>query len=284
MSPNTLTSIGDVLAMALPTPAAASDKDLAQYCAKDEGEPMPEPQTNTLQGTDAPQRAARPNVALDAVTQSAVFRDAGERGRYMQDLLTQGVIPKHLDSVAKVENAYKILTQMKLPWEMYLNKTYYVGAQLTVMGEALLSACRATGLLEYLTLEWRNDKNEKMTEDNLVGFQTAACVCKAKRVDEAKEVMFGFTMEEAKAAGLSSRNQNYQKFTKDMLMWRAVGRVLKVLFTEICGGVAIQGVDDLIPMTDEDGKHLKAPDGTAIYRQRQTRASAKLNALLQEKV
>lgn len=226
------------------------------------------------------QRLTRPNMALDASSQSVSFRNTGERATYIQDLMQQGVVPKHLDSLAKVENAYKMLTQIGVPWEMYLNKTYYVGAQLTLMGEPLLSACRATGKLEYMTWEWINAQNEKMTDKNLSGFKVEGCICKAKRVDETKEVMFGFTMTEAKDAGLLGRNQNYSKFGKDMLMWRATGRVLKVLFTEICGGIPVQGVDDLIPMQDEHGKQMLTDDGQPIYQARQARVRGRLNALL----
>lgn len=223
-------------------------------------------------------KPTRPNVALDPVTQTAVFRNAGERGRYLQDLLQQGVLPKHLDTVAKVENAYSLLTQMRLPWQSFLNKTYYVGAQLTVMGEALLAACRATGLLEYCTVEWVNEVNETMSDKNLVGFKVAGCVCRAKRKDETKEVLFGFTMAEAQEAGLTARNQNYKKFTKDMLMWRAIGRTLKFCFADSVGGIAVQGVDDLAPMLDDDGKAVTTRDGHVVYAKRQGAARSRLEA------
>lgn len=66
----------------------------------------------------------------------------------------------------------------------------------------------------------------------------------AKRKDESVDpIMFSFSMEEAKLAGITNKD-NWKKYPSDMLMWRCVARMARFMFPD-CIGPASHIPDEL---------------------------------------
>ena len=91
-------------------------------------------------------------------------------------------------------------------------------------------------------LIWGSSVCEKL-EDNVSGKgETLAVTITAKRKGAA-EYSYTYTWEDAKVAGLTSKD-TYQKYPKDMLYWKALGRVSKRLFPDVLKGIAIREIAD----------------------------------------
>lgn len=80
--------------------------------------------------------------------------------------------------------------------------------------------------------------------------------CRGQRVGDPKPTTVYFTQQEAVEAGLWSSGQNWSKFKRRMLMWRAVGFLSKDLFSDVLGNFPI--AEELL-----DGD---IPDGDAPLR------------------
>lgn len=66
------------------------------------------------------------------------------------------------------------------------------------------------------------------------------CIIHGRRTDSGDEFTSQFTIEDAKKAGLTSR-QNWKTYTEDMLYSRAMSRLARRLFPDIIGTAYVEG-------------------------------------------
>lgn len=101
-------------------------------------------------------------------------------------------------------------------------------------GQAAIGKIRASRVLEPGTLEFGCDEHGQINgQPALRGW------ARARRVGDTKTTERFFTQQEAIDAKLWSVGDNWTKFKRRMLMWRAVGFLTKDLFSDVLGNFPI---------------------------------------------
>ena len=88
-------------------------------------------------------------------------------------------------------------------------------------------------------------------------YKPTICVVRGKRCDTHAEFTVTYTLEDAATAQLTSRNQNYQKFPREMLFCRAISILGRTLFPDVLGNAYVDGE---LPEKDSEKDSEKAPD------------------------
>lgn len=113
-------------------------------------------------------------------------------------------------------------------------------------GQAAIGKIRASRVLEPGTLEFGCDEFGTINgQPALRGY------ARARRVGDSKTTERFFTQQEAIDAKLWSSGDNWTKFKRRMLMWRAVGFLTKDLFPDVLGNFPI--AEELLGGDLEDG-------------------------------
>lgn len=100
--------------------------------------------------------------------------------------------------------------------------------------QAAIGKIRASRVLEPGTLEFGCDEHGEINgQPALRGW------ARARRVGDSKTTERFFTQQEAIDAKLWSAGDNWTKFKRRMLMWRAVGFLTKDLFSDVLGNFPI---------------------------------------------
>lgn len=98
-----------------------------------------------------------------------------------------------------------------------ISSYYIVNGKVTIYGEAVMRQLRQAGF----SAEWLESTKEKAT---------------VKITDNKKgSITETFTFEEAKEAGLTHKD-NWKKYPKDLLRWKALGRAVRFFCPEVLGG------------------------------------------------
>jgi hypothetical protein len=83
-------------------------------------------------------------------------------------------------------------------------------------------------------------------------------VATAWRVGYGEPTTVEYTVKDAKQAELWGQRKNWRKFPNDMLMWRALGKLNRVLFSDVTGGFPLaEEAVDFEPLDEE--KQEKPP-------------------------
>ncbi len=114
-----------------------------------------------------------------------------------------------------------------------------VNGRAAVWGEAVPALILDSGKCEYLT-------------DKVTGEGDKLAVTITSKRKGHPEYSSTYTWDDAKKAGLSGKD-TYQKYPKDMLYWKALGRVAKRLYADVLKGVAIRENMDEPEMRDVTG-------------------------------
>lgn len=113
-------------------------------------------------------------------------------------------------------------------------------------GQAAIGKIRASRVLEPGTLEFGCDEFGTINgQPALRGW------ARARRVGDSKTTERFFTQQEAIDAKLWSAGENWTKFKRRMLMWRAVGFLTKDLFPDVLGNFPI--AEELLGGDLDDG-------------------------------
>ncbi len=79
-----------------------------------------------------------------------------------------------------------------------------------------------------------------------------ACILEGKRGDNGDTCRASFTIEDAKAAGLTG-NQVWKSYTEDMLWSRALSRLARRLFPDVIGNCYVEGeISEIVPAEIEE--------------------------------
>jgi len=80
-----------------------------------------------------------------------------------------------------------------------------------------------------------------------------ACILKGRRKDNDDECTISFSYEDAKRAGIHNK-ENWNKWRSDMLYSRAMGRLGRMLFSDVIGGAYTDGEMEDIKATSREDK------------------------------
>ena len=186
---------------------------------------------------------------------AALERYAGPRTwpeliRQAQTLFSSGLLPR---SVRSPEAAIAIIQtgrELQLnPMEAFRNVHVIEGTP-TVSPKCKLGLIQRSGLLSDMRI--------------IEGDGWAECTM--QRRGQKSSVTVRFTLEEAKAAGLTGK-QNWKSWPRNMLRWRAIGYVADMLFSDVTGGHFTP--DELGADTDADGVVVEPVEDTQAREQEQ---------------
>ena len=123
-----------------------------------------------------------------------------------------------------------------------LSNIAVVNGRASVWGEAVSALILNSGICEYLL-------------DSVAGEgKMMAVTIKTKRTG-MPEYVYTYSWADAERAGLTGKD-TYQKYPKDMLYWKCLGRISKRIYADILKGIAIrENMDE--PMETESVGHIE---------------------------
>lgn len=112
------------------------------------------------------------------------------------------------------------------PWQS-LQSLHVVNGRLGIEGSALAGLIRRSGVLDYMNMSFSGMPFE----------DTFTAVIISKRKGESAEYMTVFSVADAKLAKLwGTGKDNWVKYPKDMLTWRAMGRHARLYYSDVTQG------------------------------------------------
>lgn len=121
--------------------------------------------------------------------------------------------------------------------ELGLSVMQSLGGIHVIKGKATLSAETMSGLIQASAVcgYW-----------NILESSNEVCRIETQRIGAPKPTIMQFSIEDAKAAGLTS-NPNYRNFPAAMLLARCTSRLARAVYPDVIGGVYVDGELDEEP-------------------------------------
>jgi len=183
-------------------------------------------------------------------------RDLSEALRLATMLLKSQLIPKQFDTPEKIVVAMQYCRELNLPCLTGMRQIAVINGSPSLWGDLPLSLAYKSGLLvelEEYVFDRKGTKisieNKNLTDEVYGGY------CKGRRKD-GKVMESVFTLEDAANADLLGKF-GWKKYPKDMLTYRARGRVLKNLVPDALNGISIAEYDYGIHGSEIKGEELK---------------------------
>ena len=181
-----------------------------------------------------------------------------------------GLCPQSLNTPAKVVVCLQAGAELGFkPWQS-LQSLHVINGRVGLEGQAMLALVRKSRVCEYI----RTDLVGKPYEDDFTA------IVKSKRLNETVEYMTDFSVADAKRAKLwGVGKDNWEKYPKDMLTWRAVSRHCKRYYSDETSGM--YSVDELESIEPQPLKETFVP-GVAGVEQRLEAKSVESQTIEQE--
>lgn len=144
-----------------------------------------------------------------------------------------GALPPHWNSAARIVMGLQAGAEMGIPPMQALNTLYIVNGKVAMEGKAMLKKILQSGI----KVKWPESTDK-------------TCTVKLIRKDadgEVDEYEETFTMEEATKANLMNKD-NWKKYPKDMLRWKALSRASRFFCPDVT-----EGVYTIEEMVDNEG-------------------------------
>jgi len=158
---------------------------------------------------------------------------------YANSLITKGLVSDTYKNPSQLVLAIQTCLSLGVEPTMGLKWSYVIGGKPAFFGDFPLMMVQKSGFLESIEEFFVNDKLEKICFENKnIKDKVFAAICRVKRKGDSSVLESFFTVDEAALAGLF-KNQTWNKYTKDMLMFRTRGRSLRAKFPDALGGLEI---------------------------------------------
>lgn len=232
---------------------------------------QPDPVTNEVDAVDAdeapqapavenkevaPKPNAAPQKAIELTAKGILNpTDHIEAWRSAEVLLKSNAIPKQFTNVAQVFVATQFLREHNLPVMAGIRQCAIINGTLSLWGDLPKACVDRSGLLEdFKEIFFDKEYKEINLENKNLEVEPWGAACTVKR--KAREPLTrSFTMDEARGAGLLTKNNSVWKFyPRRMLQMRARSLALKDAFPDVLSGVAINEYDNH-GQVDPDGEH-----------------------------
>lgn len=185
---------------------------------------------------------------------------------YASSLISKGLISSTFKSPGHVVLAIQQCKVMGIDPIVGLAQSYVINGKVCFFGDLPLAVVQKSGHLEMIEEFFVDDKLEKICFENKnIKSLVYGAFCRVKRFGDVSIFESFFTVDEATHAGLF-KNATWNKYTKDMLMYRTRGRALRAKFPDcLAGEIAefLTGTDD--KETEKDRvSQINAEYGRAI--------------------
>lgn len=176
--------------------------------------------------------------------------------RFAKYVVASKLAPKSFQTPEQIIIALQSGAELALPPMRSLQSFCVINGAARLYGDAPLALVKQSGLLEYIK-EWFDEEGEDMV-----------AWCETKRKDEAEPVKRGFSVDDAKTAGLWKKAGPWQTYPKRMLQMRARGLNLRDCFPDCFGGATIAEEYEGIEMPTE----VPTPDAGSREERKQVDA------------
>lgn len=178
---------------------------------------------------------------------------------YASFLAGSKLLPASLKGDLNTATALVLMTkQMNLPITA-LSEVSEINGKIGFWGRTRLGIIMRDPRCEYVITEENSDEK---------------CVITARRSNwpKDKEVKITYTIEQAKLAGLTSRD-TYKKHPADMLYWRAVARLASQVFPDVIQGMSsLEDIQDGIAEAEVLEEGLQAPKQIETPKEKKTKS------------
>lgn len=178
---------------------------------------------------------------------------------YASFLAGSKLLPASLKGDLNTATALVLMTkQMNLPITA-LSEVSEINGKIGFWGRTRLGIIMRDPRCEYVITEENSDEK---------------CVIVARRSNwpKDKEVKITYTIEQAKLAGLTSRD-TYKKHPADMLYWRAVARLASQVFPDVIQGMSsLEDIQDGIAEAEVLEEGLQAPKQIETPKEKKTKS------------
>lgn len=202
------------------------------------------------------QLPAKPLVFIDEKTNKFLYKNEQELGQAARLVMAMKLAPAHLikEGIEAVMSAITVCNNLQIGYTA-MQKMFYYKGNITVFGEVYIGLAQRDSNYGDVKEFWIDENYQEVNLKNKnLGKEWAAIVgVKPKNATEMS--FYHFTIDDAKKADLypatktkwvnnkpegkePSPDSPWNKYTKDMLMWKARTRAMKAHYSK-----SLQGID-----------------------------------------
>lgn len=194
-------------------------------------------------GEPLPLKSVPTALAVDPKSQLITARDNSELVRIIKTFMAGGALPKSLDTEPKVIAAWQMAASLNVPPAIAIQNMAFINGTLSIWGQLPKALAEATGQLQDFKLFLIDEECVEICLKNKnLKSPIWAAVCQIKRKDRSWNE-YVFSLDDAKKAGLTSKQGPWQQYTAIMLRRRATAMALKFEFPDALMGVSIAEYD-----------------------------------------
>lgn len=147
----------------------------------------------------------------------------GVMAKFAQHCVDTGQLPSTINSTAKVIMVFQAGRELGIPPIKSIQSMYFVNNKLTMYGATVMERIRHWARIEY---------GECDTETATVTII---------RKDDGTKLSSTVTMADLKERGIVGNKDTYKKHPRTMLIYKAVGEIVRHIVPEAIGALAIEG-------------------------------------------
>jgi hypothetical protein len=140
--------------------------------------------------------------------------------RKAEILLKSGMLPKELNTKEKIAVLMMKAKELNMPALEAISHLYVVNQKVAIDSSGMLALILRSGLAKKIHFE----------------SDGTSAWCEMERKDGVISFKYTFTIEDAKRAGLLSK-ESWQKYTKELLVARAISGCARKVFPDVVGGL-----------------------------------------------
>ena len=165
------------------------------------------------------------NNQTNQQSQPVVVQDDEERSldvvlRKAEILLKSGMLPKELNTKEKIAVLIMKAKELNMPPLEAISHLYVVNQKVAIDSSGMLALILRSGLAKKIQF----------------GGDGTSAWCEMERKDGVISFKYTFTIEDARRAGLLNK-ESWQKYTKELLVARAISGCARKVFPDVVGGL-----------------------------------------------
>lgn len=160
-----------------------------------------------------------------------------------QTFINSGLVPASFNNPAKIIVAIQAGAELGFkPWQS-LNQLHVVNGRVGISSTAIGGLIRSSGKCKMLKQYYNDEEGDKF-----------AAIIESQRTDDESIHRTEFSVEDAKTAGLwGEAKDNWKKYPKDMLMWRALSKHGRAFYGDVLSGFyTVEELSEIHPPDEQD--------------------------------
>lgn len=218
-----------------------------------------------------PAKAPKPPVAIG--NKGIVLEDMDGLVRFSAAVAASGLAPKGIQTETAIFVAIQMGLEVGLTPMAALQNIAVINGRPSIWGDAQLAIVRGTGQLEEFE-EWFEQNGQRLPRNPATYTDTTAAVCRVKRQGAAPTEV-GFSVQDAKTAGLWGKEGPWRQYPFRMLRSRARSFALRDTFGDALKGILSAEENSDLPPIEVESRVIPADapktEGVSIARQRKPR-------------